>query len=647
MQFFFAKLEKLFSKTAIFHRKRKKNSRSIIGREKRVENTKNTKLLAFILTFGLLFKVYLTRILIFEDYNLLNLFVKETWIVLLLLLIFVLAKNNKREIFFYFTINIGFTLLLLTLVTYFNYYGNIITYKALLQVNQIGGIKLSIIDLLEPVSIFFFMDMAIVLFLRKKGSRLVNVSKLALFGAFLFAVAVSLYGNTTQNVDEIVNENIKAQKMGLFNYQVYAFVSDQIITANAGPADIGAKPRNEDKLNVEDREYFGIAKDKNVIYVQLEAVQNFPIGLQVDGIEITPNLNKFIKESTYFPNFYQQIGTGTTSDAEFVTATSVHPIGDVAMSYSTKDAELASLPKILNGENYETMTFHTNDVQFWDRNLMYNTLDYDRYYDVEYFGEEDFISFGSSDEILYEKTLPELVRINEEGKNFYASIVAMSSHHPYSLPEEYHQIKLPEEYNDTKLGKYLIAVNYADYAFGQFIEGLKANGLYDDTLLVVYGDHYALPIEGDTDIEHFEEIVGRPYSDLADKYNVPLIIKMPGQTEAKTVDLVGGQVDTLPTVLNLLGIDPNNYHLYGKDLLNNDDNLVPIRYYIPSGSFVNNEVFYIPGEKFEDGYAIDIKTREQVEDISQYKDEYMKAVELLKGSDYYVKNLPLREGVTE
>lgn len=610
-----------------------------------MEILKDKKWINFILIFGLFFKIYLTRILIFEDYSIINLLLKESWVIALFLLIFLLAKNKKRESILYLIINLIFTVILLTIIIYYSYYGNVITYKALLQFNQIGGIKLSILDLLEPIALLLFLDILVVFLFKKKDSRLVNFNKLAMFGLLVLALTTSLYSNKVQGSEQIVNETMKAGEMGIFNYQIYSYVNDQIITASAITTVVELPDNNTNNLDIGERAMFGVAKDKNVVFIQLEAVQNFTLGLKVGGQEITPNLNRLVEESTYFPNFYQQIGTGTTSDAEFVTNTSIHPVGDVAMSYATKDYEVPSLPRILNEHDYETVTFHTNDVEFWDRNYLYDSLDFDRYYDKSYFGEEDFISFGSSDEILYEKTVPELVKLSEQGNNFYASVISMSSHHPYNLPEEYHKITLPEEYYGTKLGKYLISVNYADYALGLFIEDLKVNNLYDDTLFVIYGDHYALPIEDKKDEALFEALTGRSYSHLVDKYNVSLIIHMPWDKEAKTVELVGGQIDIMPTVLNLMGIDPNQYHLYGTDLLNSEENIVPIRYYVPSGSFVNNEIFYIPGIGFDDGYAIDVNTGEEIEDISQYEDEYNKVVEILQSSDAYIKTLPLKDNI--
>lgn len=608
--------------------------------EKIYKNKLSTTLIIFL---SLMFKVYLARILIFKDYNPFNVIFTETWFAVLIILIILLIKNTKIEALAFITIDILFSLLLLTFITYFKFYGNIITYTALLQINQIGGIKLDIMDLLSPASMIFFADILLIIFfkVKNKNEKLIRVGQKTLVTLLIVTFSFTLFINIAGNNDEIVNENIQAKKMGLFTYQLYTYISDHFITASAVPTN--GDITNHEEIPQADREMFGIAKDKNIIFVQLEAFLNFPIGLKIDGQEITPNLNKLVNESIYFENFYQQIGTGTTSDAEFITNTSVHPVGDVAMSYVTRNNDVPSLVRILNDKEYETVTFHTNDVYFWDRNFLYQALGYDRYYDEQFFGTDNYISFGSSDEILYEKTVPELKRISDGGNKFFASVVSMSSHHPYRLPEEYHQIDLPDEFDDSKFGRYLISVNYADYALGKFMDDLKAKGLYEDTLFVFYGDHYALPIKNENDALLFEKYTNTTYSDYLDKYNIPLIIHIPWQKEQKTVELVGGQVDTMPTVLNLIGINPDDYHLYGKDLLNSTENVVPIRYYIPSGSFVNNDIFYIPGESFEDGYAIDVNTRQEVTDISKYKDEYEKVVQILQDSEQYLTTFPYVE----
>ncbi|MGE7055787.1 LTA synthase family protein, partial [Paenibacillus glucanolyticus] len=119
---------------------------------------------------------------------------------------------------------------------------------------------------------------------------------------------------------------------------------------------------------------------------------------------------------------------------------------------------------------------------------------------------------------------------------------------------------------------------------------------------------------------------------------------VPGMDEGQVIDQVGGQVDILPTVANLLGIslDQEGFTAFGQDLLNVDRNVIGMRYYLPTGSFFNNEILFVPGDGFEDGTAVSLKTLEPVADITPYRSDYDYILQLMKLSDEYVKMLPKR-----
>lgn len=87
----------------------------------------------------------------------------------------------------------------------------------------------------------------------------------------------------------------------------------------------------------------------NLIVVQMESFQNFPINLTLNGQEVTPVLNKLAKEGFYFPHVFQQIGPGNTSDAEFMSNTSIYPTAAAAMSTSFGDRQLAESAAALAG----------------------------------------------------------------------------------------------------------------------------------------------------------------------------------------------------------------------------------------------------------------------------------------------------------
>ncbi|MFD1903507.1 LTA synthase family protein [Paenibacillus rhizoplanae] len=143
--------------------------------------------------------------------------------------------------------------------------------------------------------------------------------------------------------------------------------------------------------------------------------------------------------------------------------------------------------------------------------------------------------------------------MNDAGKPFYAQVISMSAHHPFTIPAEKHKLKLPERYEGTFVGDYVRSQNYADYAFGQFVDELKADGLWEDSLIMVYGDHMGLPIYSldNDDKELMKEIYGHEYS-YADMLNIPLLIHGEGLAPQK-LEQVGGEVDIMPTAASLLG----------------------------------------------------------------------------------------------
>ncbi|MEK3697970.1 LTA synthase family protein [Paenibacillus sp. FSL R10-2199] len=330
-----------------------------------------------------------------------------------------------------------------------------------------------------------------------------------------------------------MNEHKKAESMGILGYELYTVIADttekeELIDSE----EITQKAVNELKgIEIpESPKYWGMNKGNNLIVVQMESFQNFLIGLTIDGQEITPNLNKLVKENTYFNNFYTNAGQGTTSDAEFVVNTSFYvPENKPATSSEYMNKKVPSLPRLLRDNGYFTSTFHTNSVDFWNRAALYKAIGFEQFYDQSFYGDEDHIAFGASDEVLFSKTTQELSRLDTEEQPFYAMVISMSAHHPFHIPEEKYKIQLPPNYEDTLLGNYIRAQNYADYAIGLFLEDLKSSGLWEDSLIVFYGDHQGVPMYT-LSIEEKEQLsllIGHEYG-YTDMFNIPLIVHSPG-----------------------------------------------------------------------------------------------------------------------
>jgi lipoteichoic acid synthase len=555
---------------------------------------------------------------------------------------------SKRKLAAYMSVNLLLTAIFFAAIMYYKYYGVIVTYHALEQVNQVTAVSNSVFSLMDPYYLLIFTDIIGMFFLLWRSDR---VKKWKIRHAkkekrkiipIVFVVSLMLCLFQIMPNRASMNEIVKAQEMGILNYEAYTIFQQE------NKELVDAKTITQDKVNelkglgAADQEALlsGAAKGKNLIIIQMESFQKFLIGLNIDGKEITPNLNKLAKESLYFPNFYQNVGQGNTSDAEFVVNTSFYipPRGAATQHYA--DRVLPSLPRLLQGEGYDTATFHTNVVEFWNRGELYKALGFNRYYDKAFFGDEDKLFFGASDDALYSKTAAELKKMDEADKPFYTQVISMSAHHPFTIPEDKYRMTLPERYEGTFVGDYIRSQNYADDALGKFIEQLKKDGVWDNSLVVLYGDHLGLPIYSldNKDKELMHEIYGRDYNS-GDMINIPLMIHGEGlQPEVK--EQVGGQIDLLPTVANLLGVSMDHQLHFGQDLLNHtDNNLLPERYYLPSGTFINNTTLYIPGIGFEDGTKHPLPNADEKK-TQATKEEFERALQLLHLSDSYIRQLP-------
>ncbi len=598
----------------------------------------------------MLLKSYLAWMVIFDDVMPWKPLITEIpfiWLVFSLIEWFA----SKRKLAAYMSVNLLLTAIFFAAIMYYKYYGVIVTYHALEQVNQVTAVSNSVFSLMDPYYLLIFTDIIVMFVLLWRSDR---VKKWKIRHAkkekrkfvpivFVFSLMLCLFQIMPNRAS--MNEIVKAQEMGILNYEAYTIFQQE----NTELAD--AKTITQDKINelkglgASDQEALlsGVAQGKNLIIIQMESYQQFLMNLKIDGKEITPNMNKLARESLYFPNFFQNVGQGNTSDAEFVVNTSFYipPRGAATQHYA--DRVLPSLPKLLQAEGYDTATFHTNVVEFWNRGELYKALGFNRYYDKAFFGEDDKLFFGASDDALYSKTAAELKKMHDTGKPFYAQVISMSAHHPYTIPEVKYRMTLPERYDGTFVGDYIRSQNYADDALGKFIEQLKKDGIWDNSMVVVYGDHLGLPIYSldNKDKELMHEIYGRDYNS-GDMINIPLIIHGEGlQPEVK--EQVGGQIDLLPTVSNLLGVSLDQQLHFGQDLLNNtDNNLLPERYYLPSGTFINNTTLYIPGIGFEDGTKHPLPSSDE-KSTQASQEEFERALQLLHLSDSYVRQLPLHK----
>jgi lipoteichoic acid synthase len=605
----------------------------------------------FVYVSVIFLKLFIIRYFLFNEFNIFNGFLYDMIGFLLLVLIALLLPVGKA--FTLFLINLITSIFFFVLIVYVKYYQILPTYFDLFQVNQLGSVRENIFDLLKPQYFLIFIDVFLLLFLFLKTKIKVNgtiVSSVFLTLIIVMALQFSLHKN-----DRITDVLAMAKQNGIIHYEIIQFYQDQTVPALANTEEVSNDQiysiKGIKKLKDGNAKYFGIGKSKNVIIIQLESFQDFLIDFKIEGKEITPTLNSLKKESFYFNDVYQQIGAGNTSDAEFLINTSLYPAGNKPSSKVYENKIIPSLPRVLSKNGYFSATFHADDVHYWNRINLYPSLGFDKYYEKSFFKDEDLIGIGPSDEVLYSKTLKELSALIEEHNNVYAHVLSLTSHTPFEIPNNKKRLYLPSKFDETKIGNYLVSVNYADYALGEFIIGMKEEKIWDNSIVVIYGDHsgYHPQDEDVKDKQLIADILGHPY-DLADRFNIPLFIHVPGEGNIAEVDYFGGQIDIMPTVANLLGIELNNQIHFGQDLFNYNKNLLGMRYYLPAGSYLDGNSLYVNYEEAAKRKVINLKTKKILQDTTPYyregslsDEKKEKVLELLNLSDYYINSLPEKD----
>nr|WP_168121612.1 LTA synthase family protein [Paenibacillus sp. HB172176] len=604
-------------------------------------------------------KIMLFRHFVFDNVEIVRLFSDAAAILTLMFVLELLTSVNwKMTVFTIF--NIVMSLLLFACTVYFTFYGSMPTYTALSGANQLGQVQDSVTATIQTKDYLFFVDFVVLALLYAVTLRSKNrVTKSTRVGKPLY-VAIALLltiGASALYIranHDISNELVQSERLGVLNYQVATAINarienEAIADGSVNETQAALEQLESDyltgvgaKVEAGSNSFFGVAKGMNVVVIQMESFQDILVGMDIDGQKVTPVLDDLIKNSFYFSNVFQQIGPGNTSDAEFLSNTGIYPTGDIAMSKGYGDRAIPSMPRLLAKYNYVSNTFHVNDVTFWNRNDLYPALGFTKYYDKPSFTDDKFNAFGASDEELYRVGMEKLSSLHDKNTPFYAQFITASSHHPFVIPEEFREIKLPAELEGKQLGHYIEAAKYTDKAIGDFIQALKDKGMYDNTVLVIYGDHFGMQTK-DNDPAWVEQTLGMKYEERLSRFNIPLIIHVPG-IEGQTSTKVGGQVDIMPTLANLLGLNlkDEGYTVFGRDLLNTSNNVIGMRYYMPTGSFFNDDIMFVPGTGFDDGTAYDINTLEPVADFSQYRDDYDYIMSLMKLSDEYVKLSPKR-----
>jgi phosphoglycerol transferase MdoB-like AlkP superfamily enzyme len=325
---------------------------------------------------------------------------------------------------------------------------------------------------------------------------------------------------------------------------------------------------------IEPNEYEGVLQGKNVVFLQVESLENFVINKSTNGKEIMPFLNEIAGEGLYFNNFYEQNNAGNSIDCDFLVNASVLPLENkiTALNYG-ENIYPNSLPNILNKKGYTTISSHAEQPgEFNWTELHKNSFGTEKLWDIRDYEYEETVGYGLSDKSLLTQIAN---KIENEKQPFFIQAATLSSHGPFNIDEKYRELDLPEEIDSSKLGGYFESLRYTDNQIKMFFNKLEESKLLDNTVVVIYGDHSGVHKYYNEEIEklNYEDNWWKEYN-----HSIPLIIYSKG-ISPKSVETYGGQVDILPTISYLMGIDENLYKntSMGRVLVNTNRNATVIK----------------------------------------------------------------------
>lgn len=433
--------------------------------------------------------------------------------------------------------------------------------------------------------------------LKLKVSLLIEFLALSLMGLNLLMAQKDRSGLLTRTFDN----NYIVKYLGINEYAIYdgyktAQTSAQMAKANVSDLKSVRNYLNANKVKP-NPEYTGVAKGKNVLVIHLESFQQFLIGYKWKGKEVTPNLNKIYhqKNTISFDNFFNQVGQGKTSDAEMMLENSLYGLqsGSAMSTYGTSNT-FESAPAILHQQaGYTTAVMHGGAGSFWNRNNAYKSFGYQYFMPLSFYENKPsyYIGYGLKDKIFFDQSIKYIERLPQP---FYLKMITVTNHYPYDIDKKNQSIAKTNTGDETVDG-YVQTAHYLDQAIGELMSWMKKTGLDKKTLIVFYGDHYG--ISGNHHKASAQLLKKKSFNDFDNLQfqRVPLMFHMKGLKGGINYTY-GGEIDVLPTLLNLLGIKDSDTIQFGYDLLSkNAPQIVAQRngdFITPEYSKVGSDYYY-------------------------------------------------------
>ena len=575
-----------------------------------------------------------------------------------------LALYIKRTKLFYSLAFGIYLLLFIWLISnsiYYREFTDFVTVNTMLASSKVSaGLGAAALELFRPWDVIYILDFPILAFFffkkwirmdnrpfNKRASFAVTSLSAMLFSANLFLAEIDRPELLTRGFSNyyVVRALGLPAFLGYSANQTYAANKER---SKASEADL--KPVEEyiqQHYAKPNPEYFGMAKGRNVIYIHLESFQQFLIDykLKVDDkeYEVTPFLNSLYhsKETFAFSNVFNQVKAGKTSDAETMIETGLFGLnqGSFMVNYGGTNTQQAA-PFILSKNGYNSSAvFHGNAGSFWNRNTAYKQWGYNYFFDASYFTKQNSsnsFQYGLNDKYMLKDSIKYLERLQQP---FYTKFITVSNHYPYTTSLSGDDLGFPlAKTQDETINGYFATANYLDSSIKAFFDYLKESGLYKNSIIVLYGDHYGISNSRNPALAPLLGKNSETWSsyDNAMLQRVPYMVVIPGMDKGGIINTYGGEIDMLPTLEHLLGIESNKFLQVGQDMLSPDhDQIVAFRsanYFVtPEYTSYSGRTYYTKtGEEITNP---DEKTKEELDKIREAANLQLKISDSIQTGD--------------
>jgi len=355
-------------------------------------------------------------------------------------------------------------------------------------------------------------------------------------------------------------------------------------------------------------EYTGLFEGKNVIFLMIESGSQIML-----KNEYYPNIARLYEHGWSFDNYYSPRNTCSTGNNEMSGMTSLYTIyNNCTANVYKKNTYFEGIFNLFNNKGYETSSYHNNYDEYYARTIIHKNIGSSRFYDIYDLDIDITKKYGewASDEELITKYL-EILDSRDTSKPFMNWITTVSSHQPYAdnspYNKQYREL-FPDDY-PTDIKGYMSKLKIVDNAIGLLLDGLEERGLLEDTVIVMFADHYPYGLSK----TKLSEAYGYSVTDDNNSDNVPFVIYNP-TLEQKTFNEYTAHVDTLPTFANLFNLDYDSRLYMGSDVFAQDYESLVI---FDDASWKNEYAFYEASKNKIKYYTEKVYTSEEILAINE------------------------------